>query len=71
MDKWLIIVGGILCIAYGIYMAIIRVKSPEKLGKYETMKNKFGDVTGKIIHIVSYTVLPILFGIAMIFKYFV
>ncbi|GMO36038.1 MAG: hypothetical protein Ta2B_16140 [Termitinemataceae bacterium] len=59
---------GVLCVGYGIYMAIIRSKSPEKLGKYEAMKKRFGDTPGKIIHIISYTVLPIIFGIVMIFR---
>jgi hypothetical protein len=59
---------GVLCIGYGIYMAIVRSKSPEKLGKYEAMKKRFGETAGKIIHIVSYSVLPIIFGIIMIFR---
>ena len=57
---------GVLCICYGIYTAIIRIKSPEKLSKYTAMKDQFGDTAEKIIHITFYTVLPILFGIIMV-----
>jgi hypothetical protein len=59
----LTIVLGLLCIGYGIYTAIMRAKAPEKFGKLEAMKKKFGDKTGQIIHIVSYTIVPILAGI--------
>jgi hypothetical protein len=59
---------GVLCIGYGIYTAVIRIKSPEKMGKYEAMKNRFGDTAGKIMHTIFYTVLPMLFGIVMILK---
>jgi translation elongation factor EF-1beta len=59
---------GVLCIGYGIYTGIVRVKSPEKLGKYDAMKERFGNTAGKIIHTISYTVLPIVFGIIMILK---
>jgi hypothetical protein len=60
----LTIVLGILCIGYGIYTAIMRAKAPEKFGKLEAMKKKFGDKAGQIVHIVSYTIVPILVGVA-------
>jgi Trk K+ transport system NAD-binding subunit len=59
------IVIGILAFAFGIYTAIVRVKNPEKLGKYKAMIDKFGN-KGKILHIISYTVLPIFIGIVLI-----
>lgn len=60
------LVLGVLCIGYGIYTAIARRKTPEKFGKLEAMKKKFGDKTGVIIHIISYTIVPILAGIIFI-----
>ncbi|GMO61966.1 MAG: hypothetical protein Ta2G_21420 [Termitinemataceae bacterium] len=54
---------GLFGIGYGIYTAIIRKKTPEKLGKIGPMKERFGDKTGNIIHIIAYTVMPILVGI--------
>ena len=62
------IILGILCIGYGIYTTIIRLKAPEKLGKYEAMKSRFGENTGKLLHIVFYSGLPIIAGIVMIFN---
>jgi hypothetical protein len=60
------LVLGVFCVGYGIYTAFMRVKTPEKFGKLEAMKKKFGDKAGKIIHIVSYTIIPILVGIVFI-----
>jgi hypothetical protein len=60
-----IVLGG-FCIGYGIYTAIMRTKAPEKFGKLEAMKKKFGEKTGKTIHIVSYTIVPILAGIVFL-----
>jgi hypothetical protein len=57
---------GLVCSGYGIYMTIIRILSPEKLGKYEAMKRQFGDTAGKILHVIFYSVLPLLFGFIMI-----
>jgi len=59
------IIIGILAIAFGICVAIIRMKSPKKLGKYQAMIDRFGD-KGKTAHIVLYTVLPIIAGIIFI-----
>lgn len=62
------VIIGALCIGYGIYVAIVRMKFPEKLGKYESMKNRFGESRGKMFHTIAYTVLPTVFGIIMIIK---
>ena len=62
----IIIIFGVLCICYGIYTAILRVKSPEKFGKLEAMKKRFGNKTGLIIHIIFYTFIPISGGIIFI-----
>jgi hypothetical protein len=59
------IIIGVFAIAFGIYTAIVRVKNPEKFGKYKAMIDKFGS-KGKILHIVSYTVVPIVVGIILI-----
>ena len=60
------IVLGVLCIVYGVFTAVMREKLPERFGKLEAMKKKFGDKKGKVIHIVSYTVVPILAGIVFV-----
>jgi hypothetical protein len=60
------IVLGVFSIGYGVFSAIIRVKSPEKFGKLEAMKKKFGDKTGNVIHVVFYTFIPISAGIVFL-----
>jgi hypothetical protein len=57
------IVLGVLCVGYGIFTAIMREKLPERFGKLEAMKKKFGDKRGNAIHIVAYSVVPLLAGI--------
>jgi hypothetical protein len=57
---------GIILFGFGIFSIILRIKSPEKFGKLEAMKNKFGDEGGMLIHIIFYSVLPILAGIVFI-----
>ena len=42
------------------------MKNPEKLGKLNAMKEKYGDKTGVTIHTISYTVVPIIVGIVFI-----
>ena len=45
---------------------VVRMKNPEKFGKLNAMKEKFGEKTGTAIHTISYTVLPIIVGIVFI-----
>jgi hypothetical protein len=44
----------------------MRIRSPEKFGKLDAMKEKFGDKAGQVIHVVSYTILPLLAGITFL-----
>lgn len=69
MDVVTIGIGGVICL-YGIYTLTMRTRSPEKLGKLTAMKDKFGDSTGMAIHIVAYTVVPIVMGIIVTFAGF-
>jgi len=57
---------GILCIGYGLFTLIIRIKSPKKFGKLEAMKKKFGEKAGIAIHVTAYTVVPLLLGTALL-----
>jgi hypothetical protein len=58
---------GVVCICFGLYTAIVRVKSPQKFVKLEAMKQKFGNNTGIFIHKVAYTFLPLVFGVIITF----
>jgi hypothetical protein len=51
---------------YGLYMMALRLKNPNKLGKLEAMREKFGSGVGTAIHLVAYTVLPVILGVMLI-----
>jgi hypothetical protein len=57
---------GILAIWYGLYMLYVRATSPGKLLKLEAMKKHWGERTGLIVHVVGYTVVPIIVGLVLI-----
>lgn len=69
MNLFTIGIGVAICL-YGIYTLRMRTRSPEKFGKLTAMKDKFGDSTGMAIHIVAYTVVPIVVGIIVSFAGF-
>ncbi len=58
---------GVICICFGLYTAIVRVKSPQRFVKLEAMRQKFGNNTGTFIHKVAYTFLPLVFGVIITF----
>ena len=62
------IIFGILFLIYGIYTFIQRKKNPEKFSKLQNMKQSFGEKKGTFIHIIFYTVLPIIIGIILIIR---
>ena len=57
---------GLAAILYGIYTSIIRIKNPGKLRKLEATKKALGEKTGIVVHIIAYSVLPIIIGIIFI-----
>lgn len=57
---------GIAAIVYGLYVAYLRSKDPDNLGKLEPMKKLWGDRVGVFLHGVGYTVIPIAFGATLI-----
>jgi hypothetical protein len=57
---------GLVALVFGLCTLYFRVKRPEKFGKLNAMKEKFGEKTGTAIHTISYTVLPIITGIIFI-----
>jgi len=57
---------GLFAFLFGICTLFLRMKNPEKLGKLNAMKEKYGDKTGVTIHTISYTVVPIIVGIVFI-----
>jgi hypothetical protein len=69
MDMVTMGIGGLLCL-YGVYTMTMRTRSPEKFGKLKAMKDKYGDSNGLAIHIMAYTVVPIVVGIVVSFAGF-
>ena len=65
------VVLGVLAIAYGCYTLYLRAASPDKLGKLEAMKEQWGDAAGNAVHLVAYTVAPLLVGLILLGKAFV
>jgi len=59
---------GILAIVFGVYTLYIRATNPSKFGKLQAMKERFGDSAGDAIHVVAYSVLPIIFGVVMLVR---
>jgi hypothetical protein len=57
---------GVAALAYGLYTGYARTATPEKFQKLEAMKKQWGESTGNIVHLVAYTVVPVLVGLALI-----
>jgi hypothetical protein len=61
---------GILALLYGLYTIYLRVRKDSKAwGKLEKMKEVYGEKAGTVIHIISYTIVPIAVGIVGIVAY--
>jgi len=58
---------GTVALTFGIYMLYLRVSgkipASEKLIK---MKQLMGDTTGNIVHLIAYTILPVVVGLVML-----
>lgn len=64
------LIFSIFILALGLFTIYLRIfKDNKGLGKIEKMKEVYGENLGPFIHIVSYTVIPIVLGIAGIVCY--
>lgn len=64
------LIFGIVFILLGLITIYLRVfKNSKGLGKLETMKETYGEKLGLVIHVISYTVVPIVTGIVMVVRY--
>ncbi len=61
------VIIGVAAILFGIYTLYLRIKSPEKLGKLNAMKDKFGNGIGTAIHLIAYSLIPLAVGAIFIF----
>ena len=60
------LVLGALALGYGVYSLYARKTSPENFGKLEAMKKQWGDRAGTVVHVIAYTIAPILVGLVLI-----
>ena len=64
------LIFSIFALLYGLFTIYLRThKKTKAWGKLEKMKNVYGKKTGVIIHIIYYTVVPIVIGIIGIAVY--
>lgn len=57
---------GIGAAGFGSYTTYLRFSKPQKLGKLEAMREKFGTGSGTAIHTVAYSLAPIVVGLILI-----
>ena len=59
---------GAAALLYGIYTFYLRATNPAKFGKLEAMKEQWGETAGYAIHVLAYSIVPILFGVVMLMR---
>ena len=64
------VVIGIAALLFGIYTMYVRSTNPDKFGKLKAMKAHFGKKGGALLHLVIYSIIPIIFGIIILFTGF-
>ena len=62
-----LILGGFM-VVYGIVTLCMRMFAPNRSWKLEIMQKKWGEQRGRMIHIVSYTVFPIVLGVILVVR---
>jgi hypothetical protein len=60
------VVLGVAAVAYGGYTAWARQAKPEQFQKLDAMKEQWGDTGGYAVHVIGYTVVPILVGVGLV-----
>ena len=61
---------GVLAIAYGLYSYIQRKTAPEKIEKLQSMIKRNGEKMAHSIHLIGYTILPIVAGLLLLHAHF-
>jgi len=61
---------GVLAIGYGLYSYYQRKTAPESIEKLQTMIERNGEKMGHSIHLVGYTIMPIIAGLLLLFAHF-
>jgi len=61
MNTTTLIIGAAVLL-FGVYMTIMRYTRPQGLKKLEALKDLFGDKTGNLIHMLAYSIMPLMAG---------
>ena len=61
--NWITLAFGIFALFYGLYTIYARLKTPDKFGKLEAMRQSYGHKAGTIVHTISYTLIPLVVGV--------
>ena len=56
---------GIASVFLGVYSFYLRATYNDKFSKLKRLQDRFGTTKGSLIHVVSYCIFPIVFGIGM------
>lgn len=70
MDIANILIGS-GAIFFGVYTFYLRQRDPSKFKKLDPMKKFWGEKLGLVIHVVGYSVLPIIFGVSILLNAFI
>jgi hypothetical protein len=60
--NWTTIGLGLAMVAFGLTTSILRVTSPHLFAKLEPMKERWGPRAGLWIHVLGYSVVPVVGG---------
>lgn len=64
------VIVGVALLLLGTYITTLRYLRPEKLNKLAALKELFGDKTGNLIHLVTYSIIPFVSGSLFVFAGF-
>ncbi len=70
MEIGLNFIIGAGAILYGLYTLVTRQVTPQKMTKLQSLKQSHGEKMGLSIHIIGYTVVPIVAGALMLLAHF-
>jgi hypothetical protein len=61
------LIVGLLAVVYGVYSFIQRKVAPENIEKLQTMIERNGEKMAHSIHLVGYTIFPVIAGLLLLF----
>lgn len=59
------VLAGVVLTGYGLHTAWARRARPEQFKKLAAMRSFWGEKGGQLVHVMSYTAVPIIVGIVL------